>query len=104
MFTAAGTVLLVAGILTALVYRVSPGRALRSLGKVIVEFRFTILTVVAVLALAYVMNFSGQTVTLGPALAETGGCSPSSPRRSAGSASPSPGRTPRRTRCSACSR
>ena len=36
------------------------------------QFRFTILTVVAVLALAYVMNFSGQTVTLGLALASTG--------------------------------
>jgi lactate permease len=72
VFTAAGTVLLIAGILTALVYRVRPGTALRSLGKVIVDFRFTILTVVAVLALAYVMNFSGQTGTLGTALAETG--------------------------------
>ena len=64
--------LLIAGILTALVYRVSPGTAVRSLGKVIVDFRYTILTVVAVLALAYVMNFSGQTGTLGTALAETG--------------------------------
>ena len=36
------------------------------------QFRWTILTVVAVLALAYVMNFSGQTVTLGLALAATG--------------------------------
>ena len=72
VFTAAGTVLLIAGILTALVYRVRPGKAARSLGKVIVDFRFTILTVVAVLALAYVMNFSGQTGTLGRALAETG--------------------------------
>ncbi len=72
VFTAAGTVLLLAGILTALVYRVRPGRAAGALGKVIVDFRFTILTVVAVLALAYVMNFSGQTGTLGLALAETG--------------------------------
>jgi lactate permease len=72
VFTAAGTVLLVAGILTALVYRVRPGKAAGALGKVIVDFRFTILTVVAVLALAYVMNFSGQTGTLGLALAETG--------------------------------
>jgi lactate permease len=40
---------------------------------VIVQLKWTILTVVAVLALAYVMNFSGQTVTLGLALAATGG-------------------------------
>ena len=72
VFTAAGTVLLVAGILTALVYRVRPGKAAAALGKVVVDFRYTILTVVAVLALAYVMNFSGQTGTLGTALAETG--------------------------------
>ena len=44
-----------------------------SLVGVVVQFKWTILTVVAVLALAYVMNFSGQTVTLGLALAATGG-------------------------------
>jgi lactate permease len=72
LFSAAGSVLLVAGVLTALIYLVSPVEAARSLVKVVVQFRFTILTVVAVLALAYVMNFSGQTVTLGLALASTG--------------------------------
>jgi lactate permease len=72
VFTAAGTVLLIAGLLTALVYRISLGKALTALGKVVVEFKWTILTVVAVLALAYVMNFSGQTATLGRALASTG--------------------------------
>jgi lactate permease len=73
VFTAGGTVLLVAGILTALVYRVSAKRALSALVAVIVQLKWTILTVVSVLALAYVMNFSGQTVTLGLALAATGG-------------------------------
>ncbi|HYN56737.1 MAG TPA: L-lactate permease [Motilibacterales bacterium] len=73
IFTAAGTVLLLAGILTALVYRINVGKALGALGRVVVEFKFTILTVVAVLALAYVMNFSGQTAALGAALASTGG-------------------------------
>ncbi len=72
LFSAAGTVLLVAGVLTMLLFRVSVGGAASVLGKVIVQFRFTVLTVVAVLALAYVMNFSGQTVTLGLALASTG--------------------------------
>jgi len=73
VFTAGGTVLLIAGILTALVYRVSMKRAFGSLIAVIVQLKWTILTVVSVLALAYVMNFSGQTVTLGLALAATGG-------------------------------
>ena len=72
IFSAGGTVLLVAGILTAVLYRLSFGRAFRSLVGVVVQFKWTILTVVAVLALAYVMNFSGQTVTLGLALAATG--------------------------------
>jgi lactate permease len=73
IFSAGGTVLLVAGILTALLYRLSFRRAFGSLVGVVVQFKWTILTVVAVLALAYVMNFSGQTVTLGLALAATGG-------------------------------
>jgi lactate permease len=72
VFNAAGTVLLVAGILTALVYRVRPGRALRAYGDTLGQFRWTILTVALVLGLAYVMNLSGQTVTLGLFLAATG--------------------------------
>jgi len=73
IFSAGGTVLLVSGILTAALYRLSVRRAFGSLVGVVVQFKWTILTVVAVLALAYVMNFSGQTVTLGLALAATGG-------------------------------
>lgn len=73
IFTAGGTVLLVSGILTAALYRLSVRRAFGSLVGVVVQFKWTILTVVVVLALAYVMNFSGQTVTLGLALAATGG-------------------------------
>jgi len=73
VFTAGDTVLLIAGILTAAVYRISVARAFGALVAVIVQLKWTILTVVAVLALAYVMNFSGQTVTLGLALAATGG-------------------------------
>jgi len=72
LFTAAGTVLMLAGVVTALVYGLSAARAGSALVKVAVQFRFTVLTVMAVLALAYVMNFSGQTVTLGLALAATG--------------------------------
>lgn len=73
LFSAAGTTLLVAGVITAALLKVRAGEAWRALVGVVVQFRFTILTVVAVLALAYVMNFSGQTVTLGLALASTGG-------------------------------
>ena len=84
--------LLVSGLITAAIYRLHPRRLVRALADVVVQFRWTILTVVLVLALAYVMNLSGQTVTLGLALAATGGFSRSSRPSSAGSASPSPGR------------
>jgi lactate permease len=70
---AAGTLLLVAGILTMITLRFSPGRALRVMGRTLYELRFATLTVVSVLALAYVMNLSGQTITLGSWIAGAGG-------------------------------
>jgi lactate permease len=69
---AAGTLMVIAGILTAVVLRVGPGTALRTYGKTYVELRNAIVTVMAVLALAYVMNQSGQTNTLGSFLAQAG--------------------------------
>jgi lactate permease len=71
--SAAGTLMIVAGILTAVVLRVPAGRALRAYVDTYVELRYAIATVMAVLALAYVMNQSGQTNTLGEFLAAAGG-------------------------------
>ena len=70
---AGGTVLLLAGVLTALLYGIGAGRTSGAYLDTIRQFRWTIVTVAAVLALAYVMNLSGQTVTLGLFLAQTGG-------------------------------
>ncbi|WP_200214655.1 L-lactate permease [Micromonospora coerulea] len=70
---AAGTLMILAGLLTALVLRVSAARALRAYGRTYAELRYAIVTVMAVLALAYVMNQSGQTNTLGAFLAAAGG-------------------------------
>jgi lactate permease len=70
---AAGTLLLVAGLLTMLVLRLSPMRALRVYGATLSQLKWATLTVATVLALAYVMNFSGQTVTLGLWIAGAGG-------------------------------
>jgi lactate permease len=70
---AAGTLMVFAGILTAIVLRVSPARALQAYKDTYVELRWAIVTVMAVLALAYVMNQSGQTSTLGAWLAGAGG-------------------------------
>jgi lactate permease len=70
---AAGTLMILAGILTAVVLRVRPGRALRAYADTYVGLRHAIVTVMAVLALAYVLNQSGQTNTLGEFLAAAGG-------------------------------
>jgi lactate permease len=71
--TAAGTWLFVSGVLTAIVLRVSPVRAMRVYIRTLIQLRLPILTVSAVLALAYVMNLSGQTDTLGTWAAGAGG-------------------------------
>jgi lactate permease len=72
-FTAAGTGLLISGILTALVLRVNPLRALRIYWQTLVQIKWALLTVCAVLGIAYVMNMSGQTITLGTWAAGAGG-------------------------------
>jgi len=70
--SAAGTLLVIAGLLTVLVLQVAPGRAVQAYGATLVQLRTAILTVMGVLALAYVMNQSGQTTTLGFFLAGAG--------------------------------
>jgi lactate permease len=70
---AAGTLLVIAGLITMVILKVSPARALTTYGETLVELRSAIITVMAVLALAYVMNLSGQTTSLGVWLAGSGG-------------------------------
>jgi lactate permease len=70
---AAGTLLLVSGLLTMPVLGIGPGRALRAFVSSLDQLKWAILTVAAVLALAYVMNLSGQTITIGQWLAGAGG-------------------------------
>ena len=70
---AAGTLLLVAGVITMVVLRMNPGRAVRTWVETLDQLKWAILTVAAVLALAYVMNQSGQTTTLGLWAAGAGG-------------------------------
>ncbi|MBD7994698.1 L-lactate permease [Arthrobacter sp. Sa2CUA1] len=68
-----GTLLLISGILTMLLYRIKPGTGVRIYGETLKTLRWTIVTVCSVLALSFVMNLSGQTTTLGVALASAGG-------------------------------
>ncbi len=72
-FTAAGTGLLIAGLITVIALRIGPGLAVRTYLRTLNQIKWALLTVCSVLALAYVMNFSGQTVTLGSWAAGAGG-------------------------------
>jgi lactate permease len=67
-----GTLLLLCGIIVAVVYRVAPGTVAADFAATLTKLKLAILTVMSVLALAYVMNFSGQTITIGTWIAGTG--------------------------------
>jgi lactate permease len=69
---AAGTLMVISGLITMVILKVSPARALRAYGATYYELRWAILTVMAVLGLAYVMNGSGETTSLGVWLAGAG--------------------------------
>jgi lactate permease len=73
ILSAAGTLLLLSGLLTMIVLKIGAGRAVRAYGRTIAQLKFAILTVMAVLALGFVMNESGQTTTLGLWMAGAGG-------------------------------
>ncbi len=70
---AAGTLLIVAGLLTIPVLGIRANAALRAYLATYRQLAAAIVTVMAVLALAYVMNGSGQTATLGAWMAGVGG-------------------------------
>jgi lactate permease len=69
---ATGTLMLISGILTMFALRLDVPHALRAYSATLKQLRWAIVTVMAVLALAYVMNQSGQTGTLGRWLAGAG--------------------------------
>ena len=76
-----GTWIFVSALIVAVVYSLTSSggrfpitfaRGLRTLLATIYELRLSILTIAMVMALAYVMNFSGQTTSIGAALALAG--------------------------------
>lgn len=76
-----GTLLLITGLIVTFVYskfddggrfRLTVGDAVLEIGRTIFKMRWAGLTIITVLALAYVMNNSGQTVSIGTWLAGTG--------------------------------
>ncbi|MBN9112103.1 MAG: L-lactate permease [Pseudonocardia sp.] len=72
VLSAAGTLLLISGLLTLPVLKIGLGHAVRTYWRTLVQLRAAIVTVMAVLALGFVMNESGQTQTLGLWLAGAG--------------------------------
>jgi lactate permease len=71
--SSAGTLLLISGLITMVVLRLSPRRALAAYGETLNLLKWATLTVALVLALAYVMNLSAQTLTIGTWIAGAGG-------------------------------
>ena len=70
---AAGTLLLLTGLLTMVVLKVSPRRSIAVYGRTLDQLKLATITVMSVLALAYVMNLSAQTLTIGNWIAGAGG-------------------------------
>lgn len=69
---AAGTLTLISGLISAAVLRVEAARAARVYLRTISDLRWTFVTVSSVLAVAWVMNYGGLTITLGLLLTFTG--------------------------------
>lgn len=74
--SASGTACFLATIVAALFLRVRPGRFAKIYGDTFKQLKLAMVTLAGMLGLAYVMNYSGMTSTLGLALAATGGTFP----------------------------
>jgi lactate permease len=74
--SASGTACLLAILATAMVLRVRPGRLAQLYVATFRQLSMAILTIASMLGLAYLMNYSGMTSTLGLALAGTGSAFP----------------------------
>jgi lactate permease len=72
VLSASGSAALFATFLSGFLLGVPFGRVLAIIGRTARDLALPILTIAAVLALAYVMNYSGNTATLGLAFAATG--------------------------------
>jgi lactate permease len=70
---AAGTLMVFSGLLTIPAIGITPAKAVKAYVDTYKQLATAIVTVMAVLALAYVMNASGQTATLGTWMAGAGG-------------------------------
>lgn len=67
-----GTMLIICAAVVALVYGIGFSGLFAEIKAAAIQMRFAFLTIASVLALAYVMNLSGQTITIGAWIAGTG--------------------------------
>jgi lactate permease len=67
-----GTAILLAAVVTAVLVRLSPSEFMRCVSRTIAQIWVAVVTVMLVLALAYVMNYGGMAYTLGLAAASSG--------------------------------
>jgi len=74
--TASGTACFIATLVAALFLRVGPSKLLGIYVDTFKQLKFAILTIAAMLGLAYLMNYSGMTSTLGLSMAATGSAFP----------------------------
>jgi len=74
--SASGTACLIATLLTALVLRIPPGQFFKILASTLRQLAFSLVTLAAVLGLAFLMNYCGASATLGLAFAATGASFP----------------------------
>ncbi|MEO8074787.1 MAG: lactate permease LctP family transporter, partial [Acidobacteriota bacterium] len=70
--SASGTACFLAVLATAVCLRVSPGRFVDAYKATFFQLKMSIVTIASMLGLAYLMNYSGMTSTLGLALATSG--------------------------------
>jgi lactate permease len=74
--SASGTACFLAILATALVLRVRPAQVVKTYVDTFKQLKFAILTIASMLGLAYLMNYSGMTSTLGLAMAASGSLFP----------------------------
>ncbi|TWB24869.1 L-lactate permease [Nitrospirillum amazonense] len=72
LLAATGTAILISAILSMVVLRYAPGKALVTFGETLAELKWPMYTIGAVLAFAYIANYSGLSSTLALTLAEAG--------------------------------
>jgi len=73
LLSAAGTAIFFSGLLSVpFIPKYSFGKAIACFGRTVIQLRFPILTISMILGLAYIMNYSGMSSTMGLAFTATG--------------------------------